>query len=389
MLRNALLGLVSLALSLLVADWVLGRLTQDAAYTKAVKQGMAYDTRDRLRVILDNRRADANWFPAVPANTYLETHLKLGSERILPLGGVARARVVGCNEGGFYSSFATDEAGFHNPPGTWPLKNDRHIFLVGDSFTQGDCVKEGEGIAERLRLRHPEVVNLGVGGNGPLLELAAIREYVPAGKTALVFWLYYEGNDLMDLQRDLRDPVLRRYLDAGFSQNLLPRQGQINERVRNYAEGRIRERSGGQALVFPNLRGALWRVRHGQGLIVADKPQKSDKSEADADQFLKILASAKQEVEAKGGQLVFVLLPEYYRFSGEPLSTWAGHSEELKKRVAGLGVSVIDTEPRLRRHPDPLSLFPFRLKGHYTGEGYALVAEVMSEFLNSKHGRAE
>ncbi len=41
------------------------------------------------------------------------------------------------------------------------------------------------------------------------------------------------------------------------------------------------------------------------------------------------------------------------------------------------GVPVIDLDPAFRATGDPLALFPFRLPGHDTAEGHALVAQTV------------
>jgi len=384
MLKNLLLVTISLTLSLLMAEWVAGRLAHGPAFRMAQEQGISYDTRDRLQVILDNREIEPNWFPAVPANTYLENHIYLGKRRILPLAGVAKAQVVGCNENGYYSTFSTDEVGFRNPVGTWPLKNNKYIFFVGDSFTQGDCVLEHETIVERLRKDFPNVVNLGVGGNGPLLELAAIREYIPHGGPSYVFWIYYEGNDLMDLRRDYSDSLLRNYLQPDFKQSLLDSQETINDTVRDYVEDRIAEKLREKPTLFPNLRMALWKIRHKPANAKGNGVEGKAKI-AELELFLRAIKIARDEVHSKGGQLVFVYLPEYNRITGDTLSTAARQREPLLKGIADLGIPVVDMQPRLLNHPDPVSLLPFRMKGrHYTAEGYGMVAEAMRQFLDTQ-----
>jgi hypothetical protein len=386
MWKNLVLLLSSLVLSIVLADFALGWLMREPAYWKAREFGQPYDGRDRLDVILANRATDPNWFPAVPANTYLEHNLMLGHERIIPLGGVASAQVVGCNEAGFFSTFATDEAGFNNPSGTWPLTRPAHVFLVGDSFTQGDCVRGGAGIADQLRQRRPEVVNLGVGGNGPLMELAGIREYVQAGRVSYVFWLYFEGNDLHDLQRDSREPILLRYLDAAFGQNLLGRQVAVNQAVRQFVEHRTQDRIEGRSIVLRHLREAIWRVRSGQSVIARTATPK-DKADSlpplPVPEFLRAVARGDADVKLRGGQLVFVYLPEYFRLLGQPLSHPARQKDAVLRGVRSLGVPTIDMEHALRRHPSAEGLFPLGLKAHYNDVGYRLIAEELDRFVSN------
>lgn len=377
---NLALLAASVALALALVEWVLGWTTQSEAQRRARQLRVPYDARDRLDVILENRKADPNWYPAVPANTYLERPLRIRGERLLPLGGVANANVVGCNESGYFSTFVTDEYGFNNPPGTWRTGPARKIFLVGDSFTQGDCLRDGDTIAGHLRKVMSGIVNLGSGGNGPLLELAGIREYVPDGGVGYVFWLYYEGNDLTDLARDRRDPILASYVTPGFSQRLQERQEEINGALRAAVDARLTERLDGRATVLPRLRGEIWRARQRLGSGQRDGSAPPN----DVAFFAEALAVAKAEVERKGGKLVFVYLPEFYRFAGDQLSEPAALKPQVVDAVSRLGIPVLDAEPAFRRRADPTELFPFQVKAHYNAEGTALVAALIRDFLADK-----
>ena len=49
-----------------------------------------------------------------------------------------------------------------------------------------------------------------------------------------------------------------------------------------------------------------------------------------------------------------------------------------------LDIPIIDIRNEVfDPHPDPLSLFPFRMYGHYNAEGYKLVAESISKRLKA------
>ena len=51
---------------------------------------------------------------------------------------------------------------------------------------------------------------------------------------------------------------------------------------------------------------------------------------------------------------------------------------EVLESVKHLDIPIIDIhELVFKNHPDPLSLFPFRLHRHYTAAGYRRVAETM------------
>ena len=72
------------------------------------------------------------------------------------------------------------------------------------------------------------VINLGMSGNGPLLNLASIVEYASLAQPRTVYWLHFEHNDLGDFQYEQRFPLLLNYLDPGWSQSLQTRQDEID-----------------------------------------------------------------------------------------------------------------------------------------------------------------
>jgi hypothetical protein len=53
-----------------------------------------------------------------------------------------------------------------------------------------------------------------------------------------------------------------------------------------------------------------------------------------------------------------------------------------------LGIPIIDFGEKLEKKGDPLAFFPWRLPGHYTAEGYALLANQIYEEIQ-KSGREE
>ena len=77
--------------------------------------------------------------------------------------------------------------------------------------------------------------------------------------------------------------------------------------------------------------------------------------------------------------MYFVYLPSFHRYS-------IGNEHINRDFVLGtatkLGIPVIDIHTEVfAPHPDPLSLFPYRMEGHYNAEGYRLVAEAIGKRL--------
>jgi len=172
----------------------------------------------KFELVRDLRRRGEYAFPSVHPRQFLQHPLWVAGRAVLPLSGIANARTVYCNESGAYLVFDSDEWGFNNPQGT--RSKPVEIALIGDSFVQGACVPVGTGFGDLLRKARGAVYNTGMGGNGPLLEYAAFKEFVAPLKPKMVFWFYFEGNDPAELAGEWRAPVLLRYVDEGFTQNL-------------------------------------------------------------------------------------------------------------------------------------------------------------------------
>jgi len=388
--KNLLLLIISVAVSLFFMEWVAGKvLSTPVAAAIAYKEGVDFDTRSRLEVVLDCRKSGQSCYPAVPPNTFLSNNLEVGGDRIVPLSGAARARIIGCNEGGFYSTYTTDEYGFRNPEGSWRDADIVDLAFVGDSYTQGDCVNNGDHFVDNFRIMFPKVLNLGAGGDGPLLELATVKEYLEGRHVRYLFWVFFERNDLSDLKDRKKSSLLLQYLRPGFTQSLMQRHSEINKAVYAYIENRLKMKEQGQAKLLPNLRSLFWEFRQGKLLTpFTKKKSPSDllKSKYDIELFQQILAETKRIIARGGGKLVFVYLPEYERFSEEtPSPPWSAAriKSDILDMVSTLGVDVIDIEPAFHRENDPLELFPYKIQGHYNSRGYAVVANEIKRYLEN------
>ena len=129
---------------------------------------------------------------------FLETNLRL-KKPLWPLSGISNKLSILCNEMGDYTIFKTDRYGFRNPNNAWN-DDELDILLLGDSYGQGFCVKDEETIASRLRNKHNlKILNFSSGGNGQLEQLATLMEFGKLRQFKHIIILYYEGNDLDNL----------------------------------------------------------------------------------------------------------------------------------------------------------------------------------------------
>ena len=191
-----------------------------AAAELTAKWGNTIDTRTADEVIADLRTRNVEALPIItPANHLLiaqpdgsqRSAISVDGEEVLPLAAVSNTVTVLCNENGQWIDYRSDQRGFSNPNEIW--QSDRlDIAALGDSFTHGYCVPADKTFVALIRKRYPATLNLGIAGDGPLLMLAKLKEYVSPRQPRIVLWFYFEGNDLTDLQRERQSMLLRNYL---------------------------------------------------------------------------------------------------------------------------------------------------------------------------------
>ena len=366
--------------------------------TKLYKQqtGKNYDTREKLEIYNDLKKKDENVVVSVYMGAYLTQQNKL-----FPFSGISNSKTIHCNENGYYSIYQSDRYGFNNPDSEWDKKEIEYL-LVGDSFTHGACVNRPDDIASVLRtLSKKSVLNLGYSGKGPLIEYATLREYLKPN-VKKVLWIYFEVNDLSDLDNELNLEIIKLYLkDLNFTQNLKSKQDQIDKLAIQQIErvkGRIKGREWRNSLSFKllkfikikNLRNSLRR-----------KPQPQPQP-----QFKEILKLAKELSIKNNSNFYFVYLPNYFGYRNCISYAVAGHEihdcnkveniidvnkatqynnsyNEVKKIVEELNISFIDIPKEVfDKETNPLKLFPFELNGHYNVEGYRKVAEAIHKFIS-------
>jgi hypothetical protein len=353
------------------------------------------DTRSKIEILEDLREEGVDAWPQVLSWLFIESNgLPSDKSRIFPLGGISQKTIVYCNESGQYKIFESDEHGFNNPRGLYK-KGTIKVALVGDSFTLGSCVMSGEDITSRLREIGINALNLGNGGNGPLIELAVLKEYVEPIQPEIVLWLYYEGNDLLDLEREQKAPILMHYLEDNYSQGLLYRQNEIDAALIRYVNSQwVKKRFLHRTIPFENTKLKknkigkflkiikLWHLRSKIKLLSRQMqiPKHKTNFKTQLSLFSEIMATANKRVSNWGGKLYFVYLPTIERYVNNNNTGNFYDREDVVSIVNRLGIPLIDFHKVLDKHPDPLSLVPF-VGAHYNAEGYKLVSELIADRL--------
>jgi lysophospholipase L1-like esterase len=365
------------------------------------RSGSPVDVRTAAEVIADLHAAGIDALPIVTPSNHLfltqsdgsvTSAIHIDGRQVMPLASVSGRTTLLCNENGPWIRYRSDHRGFNNPEEAWPPAAPLDVAALGDSFAHGYCVPRDENFVDLIRRRHAATLNLGMAGDGPLLMLATLEEYLRPLAPKIVLWCYYEGNDLTDLQVERRSALLGNYLREGFTQPDLTRQADIDRAIvaeiprlaaleRDNVERRSRTSAAASAAValakLTAIRERLAPVSRTDPQVVA---MAADFEGPNIEAFRDILSQARRRVEAWDGQLYFVYLPEWSRYTN--YRSWGkDQRENVLALVRSLGIPIIDIEPAFQAHGDPLSLFPFREVGHYTAAGHRLVAEEVLRHL--------
>ena len=346
---------------------------------RALEMGVEYDSRTKSQIYyeLNNKGMDVV-LSIHPSDHFSESNGVPGIEPLFPLGGISNKTTVYCNESGKYMIFSSDRYGFNNPD--WEHDTPAEWVLIGDSYVQGACVGPGEDIAGQIRkIFNLSIVNLGIGGNGPLTEFATLREYGGSIKPKVVIWGYVE-NDLMDnLSREKNSPLLMNYLNSEFDQNLVHRQTEIDDRLNKYIKVEERRIRGVEKSLNILKKTTVLRLGNIRKLIGFNKAGLNKSSSINVDPLFKeILVKSRDLVSSWGGQLYFVYFPSFPKSKSDWQNYHFNKHDEVIKVVKSINLPIIDLSSELfSKHPDPLSLLPLRGHGHYNAKGYSEVAKTI------------
>ena len=251
--------------------------------------------------------------------------------------------------------------------------------MIGDSFVHGACVNEQDTISGNIRKIDKEnvVLNVALGGNGPLAEYASLREYLPIVKAKNVLWFYFEENDLLELSRELKNKLLLKYLnDINYSQDLKSKQDIIDEKLylisSKFKKSEIsKNKNYLKQAIIRSVK--LFNIRK---LTIEELLY-----EQPVDKLEKILEKSKNFVENNNSKLYFIYLPEYSRYVSKfKINNNRRRYNDILKIVSKLNIPLIDLHKEVfEPHNDPLSFFPGRANGHYTELGYKIITEKVIE----------
>ena len=234
---------------------------------------------------------------------------------------------------------------------------------------------------------------MGLGGSGPLEQLAILKEYLKLAKPKNIIYFYYEDNDL----KDLALPVnlnLQEYIDhQNFSQNIALKQNIIDyyvlqnfrnkikvEKNNNYFHSDFQSQIKKKDLLKSILR--LVEVRQILNNFLDQNIYLSKNNIVEHNtlvKFEKVFYEIKRYVHDNNAELIVVYLPSYRSFN----NIFFDYSIKNKiKTIFNKEKYFLDIERIFKESGDPKQYFPFRFYGHYNNEGYKLISTKIIEILN-------
>ncbi len=224
-----------------------------------------------------------------------------------------------------------------------------------------------------------------MGGNGPLMNLMALTEYLAPKRPKVVLWFFFAGNDLSDLLLESKSALLTRYLEDGFNQGLLGRQTEIDDAIRTYLDRNMRRMKDTvdartfnplDVLMLRNLRGRL------AGLLQTGSAENAYTRQNLA-LFQQVLLTAKARTEGWGGKFVLVFLPDLLAMLPNGRQDERTETQKMiLETIRGLGVTIINPTKDLAAAPGFESRLTMGI-GHYNEDGYRVIAEKVLHYLDS------
>ena len=347
------------------------------------------DKRSTLAVTEQLRSEGIDAWPAAWPESWIGTEFDKESG-FLPLGGISGVATVYCGDGRERVIYESDRFGFFNTDEVY-VNTGLDILLIGDSYVQGYCVGQGEGVAALIRQVYPSTANMGMNGNGPLIELAVLREYGRYLRPKTVILFYFSGNDLLDLEKEKESPFLKKYIidsrhRLGHPEHQSLIDSKLRSRIRTW-RNRKGQRDAANAPVISVWDALNTRVGKfftfpyvGRFIGIPYGP-----ANYDYDLFKKILQVANTEVVSWGGELVVVYIPYQMNLIG--LGRYSLRLDYSRKRVLeavrSLGIPLIDLYDPILEAGGPLAVADF-LGAHLNSNGYKVVAHEVLEYLRQR-----
>ena len=348
------------------------------------------DKRDyRSKYDFYNDLKQKNIDPVVAIAPYTSIERTMNISSLFPLAGISNKFTILCNENGFFSHYISDRHGFNNDNNLWDQQLD-YVFL-GDSFVLGSCVNPKDNFVGIFNSQNKYIsaLNLGYRSNGPLIELATLKEYSNKISSKNIVWTYYEGNDLSNLKDEKDNIILKKYLSNDFSQKLFNDQRRIDNYLKDILENEIKRLENDNKSInqessfFKFIK--IYRVRSFLTIKFINTSFQTKKSFtiSEFNLFKEIILEAKDFSENNNSNFIFVYLPSIERILNNNLNSNEFFFDDLILFLEENNISYIDTfNGLINEYKNRRSLLAkYQIPGHFSVHGYKLIGEFIARSL--------
>lgn len=363
-----------------------------ASWTR--KAGRPLDSRSLKQVILASNRNNPNptYFPTISPSSFLLDPSFLDLVRtgrpalpryFFPLTNISYVKSVYCNESGRWMIFNTDAYGFNNNNRMW-AKNVAKDILLGDSFAQGACIYDNKNASYfynvEIRPDGPYLLNLGMGGTGPLVQLAILKEFGRLIKPRKIYWLFYQGNDFsINIPMESKSLALRQYLKPSHSQRITEFQSNYSQKMKNLLAHRFEKIDSSASAKNKTSIVSIISLHHLRNLAGLTSCPIKDKEAID--HLRTIYRSAHVFSKSINSHISIVYLPSIGSkctiIDANSHSTWLRNTVRQAALDAGLNFYDFTEFARIHGRLSEIFYYP---GSHYNHTGYKLLAEYLSTF---------
>jgi len=319
---------------------------------------------------------------------------KIDNKEKIPFRGPINRLSLGNNEDGVRELIVNDNFGFKNFQNVYKKKI--NLMLVGDSFTEGVPYGNNEAISEFINKKSDiNSINYGISGAGPLMALGVIREYGQNFQPNKIYYLYYEGNDLLDLENE-KKTFLINYLNKNFSQNLYNSHEKILEFLSGYDEifyktlpSLIEEEENKDNTIYKDTSSKIFIEKIKDFIELQNLKEILPKdllfvknTKVDYELFEKTIKQMNSETKKWDGNFAILYLPTWSRYNKNFSLTYF----LLKKKIIDIAkknnIEIIDLDNLFKlKKMDNNKLFTLKIYSHYNSDTYNEISnQIISNF---------
>jgi hypothetical protein len=343
-----------------------------------------YDERTPSEVVEALRLSGVDALPGIGRGWPSDHQARAGmADDFFPLSHASNAQIVECNEGLGFLQYQTDEYGFNNPSGLIASRR-VDVAVVGESHALGHCVPPSTSIVDVIRKHYPRTATFGIAGSRVISQLASFREYVEPLRPHVVIW--FVNTAYAEPRQEADEPLLTRYFDPSFTQNLIDRQNEVDATIRELVPGLRANADNSLRTELENVEEKRFlqalRLKNVRRLLRSAVPARTPISPValDLSSFVRSLKLAQRAIRSWDGRLLAVILPSFGGVTGEARAF--SHHEAVVAALNDLGIDVVDGELLFRSQPNPRTLFALGINNHPNKQGHRLLGHAIVRKLS-------